>query len=231
MSNDLNNDCIPEPHDLPNKPLGEAIFELRWPLTPRADGMAQHDPGFRILLGRYYDRLRDDYPHVENLQVSQLPEDMTPYIVHHQFRPAKGGWPLTQIGPGILTVNDTEGYTWGSFRPRISKALRALFESYPVDIQQLVPIRAQLTYINGLLFDATKESFTHFLRDYLHVTITIDQKLFEEPRRTDKLNSLDFTVSFTLDELPGLDFSVFPLERRTNSLPLFGKLLFEPPLT
>ena len=46
---------IPAPRDLPNKPLVEAIFEFRWALQSNPAG--GHDPGFRILLGRFYDRV------------------------------------------------------------------------------------------------------------------------------------------------------------------------------
>src|SRR6266511_6385625 len=203
MPADMPDDLIPEPHDLPNKPLGEVIFELRWALTPKAEGR-ESDPGFRILVGRYYDRLHNDYPHIENLPVSQVPEDMTPYIVHHQLRPAKDGWPLTQVGPGVITVNDSEGYTWQGFRRRVSRAVEALFESYPMEIQQLDPVRVQLTYINALLFDTTHDSLTQFLRDNLHVTVAIDPKLFQESKRVEKPIGFDLNVSFSLDEPQGV---------------------------
>ena len=51
---------IPERHPLENKPLVEAIFELRWALEAQQPGIAL-DPGFRIFLGRYYDRVRAEY--------------------------------------------------------------------------------------------------------------------------------------------------------------------------
>lgn len=52
---------------LPNKPLAEAIFELRWALDEkRVQGLAV-DPGFRLLVGRYYDRVKGNYPSVVDL--------------------------------------------------------------------------------------------------------------------------------------------------------------------
>ena len=71
----MNTDRIPHPVALPNKPLGEAIFELRWALDTTDQGL-HHDPGFRILLGRYYDGLREHYPHIQDLPISQMPDDM-----------------------------------------------------------------------------------------------------------------------------------------------------------
>ena len=61
---------------LPNKPLAEAIFEFRWALDEkRGQGIAV-DPGFRLLLGRYYDRVKGHYPHVVDLPTAQIPEDL-----------------------------------------------------------------------------------------------------------------------------------------------------------
>src|SRR5437870_557567 len=108
----MNHDSIPEPRELRHKPLAEAIFELRWALGTGSSTGFEHDPGFRIFLGRYYDRVHQQYPFVVDLPTAQVPEDMTAHVVRHQFRARQNGWPLTQIGPGILTVNHNEEYTW-----------------------------------------------------------------------------------------------------------------------
>ena len=118
---------IPKPRELPNKPLVEAIFELRWKLRELAPQMPAHDPGFRIALGRYYDMVRKDYPAMVDLPTSQVPEDMTAYAVRHQFRVKEDKWPLTQLGPGILSVNETDGYTWETFKPRLEAAVKAIY--------------------------------------------------------------------------------------------------------
>jgi uncharacterized protein (TIGR04255 family) len=115
-------DRIPAPHPLPRKPLVEAIFELRWALQKQPDGQAI-DPGFQIFLGRFYDKVSSDFPESENLDAALVPEMMTPYIVRNRFRKTKGGWPLVQVGTGILSVNDTEGYDWSTFRPMLRKAI------------------------------------------------------------------------------------------------------------
>jgi len=42
--------------ELIDKPLIEAIFELRWELQQNTAGLAL-DPNYRLLLGRMFDRL------------------------------------------------------------------------------------------------------------------------------------------------------------------------------
>ena len=69
--NNMSEELIPEREDLPNKPLVEAIFEVQWALSS-VEGQAEVDPGFRILLGRLYDRVRSEYPFLENLQTRSV---------------------------------------------------------------------------------------------------------------------------------------------------------------
>jgi uncharacterized protein (TIGR04255 family) len=135
---------------LPKKPLAEAIFELRWaPDETRVKGLTV-DPGFRLLVGRYYDRVKADYPNVVDLPTAQIPEELAAYAVRHQFRASKDGRPVTQLGPGIVTVNETAAYSWATFKPRILSAVGALFESYPTEIAPCVPNEVMLRYLNAI---------------------------------------------------------------------------------
>ena len=192
--------------NLPNKPLGEAIFELRWALKPLVASVqgiqfeplvqgVQHDPGFRILYGRFYDRLSNDYPLIEDLPISQMPEDMTPYVVRHRFRPSINAWPVAQIGPGIMTVNDTESYTWQRFEPRVQAAIKTLFEAYPSQLNELKLVSVQLTYINSVPFDLSQQSITNFLRDNLHISVDVEPELFENQETAQ--HPLEFNMHMT----------------------------------
>ena len=55
-------DQIPGRQPLENKPLAEAIFELRWKLASHQAPRIAADSGFRIFLGKYCDRVKHDYP-------------------------------------------------------------------------------------------------------------------------------------------------------------------------
>lgn len=46
---------------LKNKPLVEAIFELRWELKEQESRM-KIDPHYKILVGRIYDKVSNEYP-------------------------------------------------------------------------------------------------------------------------------------------------------------------------
>ena len=116
--------------DLKNKPLVEAILEVKWGSVQRATGVGIH-PHYKLLLGRLYERAREDYREHEELPSAEIPDEISGHMVKHRFRRTKDGWPLIQVGPGILTVNDTSEYTWTDFRMRSIAAVSKLFESHP----------------------------------------------------------------------------------------------------
>jgi uncharacterized protein (TIGR04255 family) len=186
---------------LPNKPLVEAIFELRWNLEKaRTEGLPPTDPGFRLMVGRYYERVRAEYPQLVDLPASQIPEDISPYTVRHQFRASKDGWPVTQVGPGIMTVNETENYSWDTFRPRLSTATKSLFDSYPTEVAPFVPRQVLLRYLNAIPFNQTTDKITllRFLRDYLHTGVEIDQSLFDDGEAAQSPVELNLNLTFPL---------------------------------
>jgi uncharacterized protein (TIGR04255 family) len=188
-------DAVPTPKDLPNKPLIEALFELRWKADedPRRKGIVSN-----ILLGKYYDRIRKTYPVPEELPAAMVPEEMVPYIVRHRFRAAEKQWPLTQLGLGILTINESEKYTWDTFRPRIEEALHAFHDSFPTDIIPLTTTQLELRYINFLSFDVSGGGFTQFLRDKLHINISVDDALFGGRHDASSETDLSFSIAFKL---------------------------------
>jgi uncharacterized protein (TIGR04255 family) len=162
---------------LKNKPLVEAIFELRWSLEERAPGI-KIDPHYRILVGRIYDRIREKYAHHEQLSAAALPDEIAGYLVQHRFRKDKDQWPLIQVGPGIITLNDTEGYSWEDFKRRISLMIDALFESYP-DSENLEIEGLLLRYIDSIEFNYKTDDIFKFLKEKMKMNIVIYPKLFE----------------------------------------------------
>ena len=191
-------DDIPTPRPLPNKPLVEAIFELRWALKEPGPAGTAVDPGFRVALGRYYDKVRTEYPVMIDLPTSQVPEDMTAYSVRHQFRSKADGWPLTQIGPGILTVNETNGYSWDAFRPKLLSAIDGIFTAYPTDLWPFSPVGAQLRYINAIRLPSG-QSPTSILAEALHTKVEVDPRLFGAAVPTPD-SDLNLILSYPLTE-------------------------------
>jgi uncharacterized protein (TIGR04255 family) len=161
---------------LSHKPLVEAVFELRWALKEIQQGV-RVDPNYKIMVGRLYDRIKDKYPFPEPLPTATMPDEIAAYIVQHRFRDSDGGWPLVQIGPGILTLNDTEKYDWGDFEKRIPYVLNAFFEVYPP--KDLVVNGLLLRYIDAIDFDYSKENIFRYLKRALKTTVDVPQSLFD----------------------------------------------------
>lgn len=179
--------------NLPSKPLVEAIFELRWAIETTGDGL-HRDPGWGLLPGLYFGKVRNEYPYNVKLPAADLPEEVAAYSVRHQFRKAKDEWPLIQIGPGILTLNETTNYTvWEDFRPKIVAAVETLSSVYQGDLK---PIRAELWFINAVDYDSQEWTPSRFLKERLHTTVAIATELFDgdpNPTNPDSLN-LNFTI-------------------------------------
>ena len=112
---------------LKHAPLVEAIFEARW--APPAGTTV--DSNYKLFVGRFFDRLLKKYPEPEDLPTASMPEAFVYGQVQQRFRAEKGGWPVVQVGPGVVTVNDTTRYSWENFQPRCSEVVDTVFEAYP----------------------------------------------------------------------------------------------------
>lgn len=180
------------PEILTQKPLVEAIFEIRWALTPQADGTLR-DPYYQILVGRLSGEIHSRFPHWEPLPIAEIPEHVVPHLVQHRFRAAEGGWPLLQLGPGLLTVNDTEGYQWPDFRDQCLFAVDKLKHVYTDAKQPLQIAQVMLRYVDAdLLIDQTPQDFLEKLK----VTAKVPDVLFKNANVSDELLGLDLQWVF-----------------------------------
>ncbi|MCX6831975.1 MAG: TIGR04255 family protein [candidate division Zixibacteria bacterium] len=162
---------------LKNKPLVEAIFELRWNLENREG--TEVDPQYKLLVGRIFDRISGDYPDHVSLPAATMPDEFVAYVVQHQFRSHDTVWPLVQLGPGVITLNETQTYVWSDFRERIEKLLKALIESYPDADKGLRFNRILLRYIDAVDFDYEREDVFAFLLSHLKAGVDLHEGLFE----------------------------------------------------
>lgn len=117
---------------LPNAPLQEVIFEVRWDLDVQDGTNMPYDPKFDLGLGRLSRLLEERFPEKVRKYAEMIPVQLMPHVATWQFRPSAGGWPLIQLGHGVLTVNDTDlAYDWETvFFPLIKEALAWLAEAY-----------------------------------------------------------------------------------------------------
>lgn len=169
--------------DLKNKPLAEAILELKWEIPPQPNPksapvmLSSGDPHYRVLLGRFSDRIQKIYPEYESLPAAQIPDAMVAHAPQHRFRMSRDGWPLVQIGHGVMTANDTEGYAWRDFRERAQNAVQELYQSHPsMDDFRIKDL--MLRYINAVEVDFETESVFSFLREKMKTSISLPESLF-----------------------------------------------------
>ena len=199
---------------LKNKPLVEAIFELRWELQEPASGM-KIDPHYKILIGRIYDRVKDEYPFHEQLPTAAIPDEIAGYIVQHRFRKDKDKWPLIQIGPGIITLNDTEGYVWEDFEKRLYHMLNVLFDAYPDAEDNLKINWSLLRYIDAVDFNYEENNIFSFLSN-LKIHIDIYEKLFKETGVKSLPLGFDLRFSFPATKPKGAIHLRFVRGKRKN---------------
>ncbi len=189
---------------LSNPPLVEVILEVRWELQEGSVPQTKIDPNYVLLPGKLHARLSSNYPYHEPLPQASIPDEITPYTVKHRFRHEKDGWPLIQIGPGILTVNHTKKYTtFDEFLPLAVSAVNQLFEVYP-ETEKLKISNLLLRYIDAKEFDYKKEDIQVFLRDKMGVPIALPDKLFNNTG-VDKIpRNFTWNTSFKCNKPNGL---------------------------
>jgi uncharacterized protein (TIGR04255 family) len=212
--------------NLKYKPLVEAIFELRWNLQEPVPGM-KIDPHYKLLIGRLYDKLNDEYPFHEQLPAAAMPDEIASYTVQHRFRKDKDKWSLVQVGPGIITVNDTEGYLWEDFEKRALQAVNTLFEVYPDSKNNLKVNRLLLRYIDAIAFDFEKNDIFAFLKEQLKTEVSLHQKLFEDTRVEKLPLGLDLRFSFASTEPKGAIHLRFVRGKRKESDALIWETMVE----
>jgi len=187
---------------LKNKPLIEAILEVKWALASPAPGV-QIDPHYKILLGRLYDKVSGDYPEHEQLPTATIPDEIVGQTVQHRFRYGPNDWPLLQVGPGILTLNDTHKYVWSDFRSRSLTAIDKLFEAYPkptdLKIESLL-----LRYIDAIEFDYLTSSLFEFIKDKMKVTISLPGSLFANQEIRQNPDVFSLQAAFVCQNPKGL---------------------------
>lgn len=120
------------PEKLPSAPLQEVVFELTWSLETDSNGNpSDHD--YEYALGVFRGKVKEEFPHDVRL-LPELPSEINIQVFslpRHQFWTAPKTWPVVQLGPGILVLNDVEkNYTWQAFRSKVLMVKDALERAY-----------------------------------------------------------------------------------------------------
>jgi uncharacterized protein (TIGR04255 family) len=166
---------------LPNAPLVEVIIEFKWNIDSKEE-LAD----IQYLYGDLYNELKNKYPFRENILPVEMPIEMTINKPVHRFRAEKGGYPLLQVAPGIITLNTIDDkYYWNSFFNDAKELIQTFFNVHPVENK----IAPALLYIDFFPFDFHENNVHEFINRKFN--ITFGQSFLE----TEKLPA-DFNMGF-----------------------------------
>ncbi|MBU4293342.1 MAG: TIGR04255 family protein [Actinobacteria bacterium] len=210
---------------LNNKPLLEAIFEIRWELEQ--SNLGPIDPHYKILIGSLYEKIKEEYPFHEQLETANFPDGMISYVTQHRYRTGEKGWPLVQIGPGILTLNDTVNYKWEKFERRIINVVNALFEIYPDMENKLRINKLLLRYINSINFDFSKDNIFEFLKNKMKSNINLSADLFEKTGVNYLPNGFNLIFNFESTKPKGIISLRFSKGKKLNIDSLIWELVMQ----
>jgi uncharacterized protein (TIGR04255 family) len=210
---------------LQKAPLIEALLEAKWALESPAPGI-KIDPHYKLLLGRLFERLQNRYPEHEPLSTSVIPDHLAAHTIQHRFRTAKGAWPLVQAGPGILTVNETDKYTWGGFERNAQEVFVKLFEAHPKP-EELKVTNLLLRYINAIEFDYAQNNILNFLAKELKTNVSFLPALFQNNSVDLNPVKLDCHATFSSKDPMGVIRIRFASGHKGNIPALIWELVFE----
>jgi len=168
---------------LRNKPLVEALLELKWELKEIAKGI-RLDPMFPFYVGKLYDLVKGSYPHIDRLPAAQMPDEITPHEVKYRFRKAEDGYPLIQAGPGIATLNFTDAYHWDAFLAAAKDFLSNLVEAYRLGGEAQTPRFSSilLRYINAVEVDPGGTDIIGYMSAKLHTRVALPEDVVASPQ-------------------------------------------------
>ena len=198
-----------------NPPIVEALVEIKWALTSTS-GSEPIDPYYQLLLGSFYERVKKEYPFHQALPTASVPDEVTGSVVKHRFRVEKDKWPLIQIGPGIMSVNETEKYkTFETFKPRVVQALDYLFAAHPqkdeLNIRSLM-----LRYIDAKELDYSRENVCNFISNKMHVPMELPSFLFQDKRLEETPTNFSWRTSLRCNNPEGMATLAFSTGTRSG---------------
>lgn len=177
---------------LPKAPLLEVIYELRWDIKNEQD-LAK----FQYLHGDLYAAQKLSYPIRELLTPADMPMGLMINNPVYRFK-SKEGYPLFQLGPGVLSLNTTDAtYFWEDYYESCQSLTTSFLDVYQSSNDQ--KFRPNLIYLDFYKFDFLNNDVIHFINDNLD--IALGQNFYKS-----KNNPSNITLAFNyVTELGKLD--------------------------
>ena len=186
---------------LPNAPLQEVIFELRWKLDFDPESQSKVDKEFQFAFANFSALSANTLKYKINLKPPAAPDILFADRPIYQFWAQRNVYPVFQLGPGVFTVNETEkNYEWKYFRGLILEGIEWLTKSYSGKLEFSV---VELRYIDAIeVTDDNQKDLSKFIADNLKIEISnqfIDARLSDvqlhQRFKIDNENSLSLLVT------------------------------------
>jgi uncharacterized protein (TIGR04255 family) len=163
-------------------PLVEVIAEVHWELKPlNSTPNASIDPYFDLFKESFIKNTEGRFLSREPLVPNEIPVEFLADQPHLRLRPRKGGWPLVQIGPGVMTANIIPKYNgWTEFAAFLRSSLNDLYASYPLSAQTLHITRTHLRYIDVFNESHGLADFGEFVESGLGISVPIRSEVLEK---------------------------------------------------
>lgn len=153
-----------------NAPLQEVIFELLWEIDFDQQGNPI-DQDFELAQGLFARGVLPSFPLRKRTMPEGAPIKIYPKTIH-QFWKDENTWPVVQLGPGIMAVNETEhNYEWSTeFYPLLKNQINNLEDSYG---KELIYKNASLRYIDAIeISEAERQSILKYVNSKFNFTIS-----------------------------------------------------------
>lgn len=202
---------------LPNAPLTEVVFELRWKLKedPAIHQSFWNDPGYPILTDTFSaDAQKYGFSHIKKLgSEAQLAGHS---VGLRYYKSAEQSFPLWQIGPGIFAANESAAYEWKLYKKLVLDGVRSLLRSYPkFKGFPLSFIHIELRYIDS--FDSryvAHKDVLKFINEETNLKIQLPEFLNKMPLGTP--SNAHLTFEFPVSEHKDTNFIVRLANAKAN---------------
>lgn len=150
---------------LPNAPLVEVIFEIRWNSSDKANL-----DKFQLLIGAMYSALKGKFPSFINLKPdSNMPDAAFIGMPTHRFT-SNNVYPMYQLGPGVLSVNMiNSNYVWEYFLNTINDVVNVFEHLSELQGQQ---VTLALKYIDFFKCKFSEIDLSQYISDNFHLCVS-----------------------------------------------------------
>jgi len=182
---------------LPNAPLQEVIFELLWEMDYDERGIpVDHD--FDFAQGVFAELLSNNFKYKKRTIPEDVPFTMYPKTIH-QFWKNENEWPVVQLGPGIMVVNEIEkNYSWAKFYILLNNIIEILLKSYKKEMRF---VAVSLKYIDAVetgnvsIIDFINENFNISVKNHFSQKTNLVNININETFEVDGVGNLNVLIS------------------------------------